>query len=530
MKTLVYMVAVGDEARELAVLCVASLRNAGAYGGDILVLSDGPSIELDAYGCAVVETQGDAHPNLWRWLLADQVPADAYDQIMYLDVDILARKPIAPLWCAGVGLRYAVEANLINDNPLTNRKCMGELEAEGLPVLNSGQWVCAASLFPSFTATMRKEIEAAQARIPGFKNDQSAFQRVARMASCCDGTPIYARPFPPGSVNFSSGTRRYTDAILWHYNRQAGKMREAATSTGDVIPALRGGHNFNAGVLRRPYGWLVADRLWSPYRNDVVLRRFDSHWQELHQTAPVALHGMQDVRLVIEDGEVVGYGCKVMDPDTRKSVVMHRISIIDIPERLDAEAVPLVPSFPALGTEKNWQPIPGGLLSYSLVPHMVLRSGVNGACEKAFVSVAADWSWPWGEARGGTPWLPMGDVMLCAFHSWIDRKTAERAEPWREAHAKGRHYFCGWLLAEAVAPFRLLAVSARPIDIPEYDDEDAPHFVTFPMSLWRDGDTIGMAYGQNDRRTKLAEFSWESIKAELRPLTTAPAPLGAVYD
>ncbi len=110
MRALVYLVCVGDPAYgEMARLCIDSLRAAGRFTGDVVVLTDGmfqggagaEAVRVGAAGNALASRR--LKLGAWRHL-----DASAYDRILFLDCDIVAVGDVAPLFafepaavCAG---------------------------------------------------------------------------------------------------------------------------------------------------------------------------------------------------------------------------------------------------------------------------------------------------------------------------------------------------------------------------------------------------------------------------------------------
>ncbi|MGQ0613731.1 MAG: hypothetical protein ACT4PV_08345 [Planctomycetaceae bacterium] len=110
MRTLVYLVCVGEAVYgEMARVCVDSLRAAGRYGGDLVVLTDG-AFEGGAGAQTVrVSATGDATGSRRLKLAAwRHIDASAYDRVLFLDLDVVAVGDLAPLFafepsavCAG---------------------------------------------------------------------------------------------------------------------------------------------------------------------------------------------------------------------------------------------------------------------------------------------------------------------------------------------------------------------------------------------------------------------------------------------
>ena len=105
-RPLVYLVAFGAPAVfESARLAIGALFAHGAYGGDVLLVTDTahagfavtlPKALRDRVGVAVVEAADMLDILLARYRLPELAVADRYQPILYLDTDVLVDRPIAP--------------------------------------------------------------------------------------------------------------------------------------------------------------------------------------------------------------------------------------------------------------------------------------------------------------------------------------------------------------------------------------------------------------------------------------------------
>ncbi|CAB5079689.1 hypothetical protein UFOVP141_9 [uncultured Caudovirales phage] len=309
---------------------------------------------------------------------------------------------------------------------------------------------------------------------------------------------------------------------------------------GVTIPPL-GKWSFNAGLLRVGDGWITADRyqtdgrLWA-----VMLRRFDANWREVERIVPKEWIGFEDVRLVMdeENGFILAFGSWVKISNRGHLWERQRVSValskITIGPMAVGPVVQLQADFPPQDVEKNWilfKRAGQWLASYLLRPHWVLSVDIEtGKCCRAYISEASNWSWYWGEPRGGTPWLQMGEHMLTCWHSMLTAdQMFDRFPALVKATGKGKFYFAAFAIAESKPPFRILATSARPLGCDDgirFMDTDRYAYVTFPTSLHRDRDNILMSYGENDERTRIISIPWARIRESLIPMTTARSPLG----
>ncbi len=111
--------------------------------------------------------------------------------------------------------------------------------------------------------------------------------------------------------------------------------------------------------------------------------------------------------------------------------------------------------------EKNWTPFnyKGTLfLSYSLNPHLVLKPLMGtGDCETFTLSNRSLPDWSWGELRGGTQSLRVGNRYLTFFHTCLQTNSE---------HSDGKdmlHYFMGACTFEGEPPFAMTDISPEPI-------------------------------------------------------------------
>jgi glycosyltransferase involved in cell wall biosynthesis len=160
---LIYLVAVGAlEPRFIQAVedCVGSLRRFGRFDGDIVVVTD---CAEEAFSTALRrevmllhvpehELRDPAHGRvgIQRYLAArlrfpDLFDARAYEQVMYLDCDILAVRDLAPLFSDRDHFRYACEFQSMNAVGFNGCLSVGEWqEARLRRGINSGTFVVPA--------------------------------------------------------------------------------------------------------------------------------------------------------------------------------------------------------------------------------------------------------------------------------------------------------------------------------------------------------------------------------------------------
>lgn len=180
--------------------------------------------------------------------------------------------------------------------------------------------------------------------------------------------------------------------------------------------------------------------------------------------------------------------------------------------------------------EKNWAPFvyadPLGksrlLAEYQLTPRKVIEIPQVVGEEIAHVILPRDvayfdplWGRSWGEMRGGTPSLKIGDEYLGFFHSSF--KCNDNV--W---------YVMGAYTFEAAPPFRLTSISPYPIlfrgiyELPYANVADSNKCVIFPSGFVieprPEGDLIHLACGENDSGIKIVTFNKEMLLHSLHRL------------
>lgn len=173
--------------------------------------------------------------------------------------------------------------------------------------------------------------------------------------------------------------------------------------------------------------------------------------------------------------------------------------------------------------EKNWVPFDYQdqlLLAYSLSPHIIFRPILElGTCETVS-STASNWKWQWGEPRGGSPALKLGEDFLAFFHSSLNIATL---------HSEGRkmnHYFMGAYTFSASPPFPIKRVSTEPIVAqgfykgPVYKPYWGSIRCVYPAGFIFDEDFIWVSYGRQDHEVWIAKLDKKGLLASLAPVTT----------
>lgn len=163
--------------------------------------------------------------------------------------------------------------------------------------------------------------------------------------------------------------------------------------------------------------------------------------------------------------------------------------------------------------EKNWVPFEYNeklYLSYTIDPHVVITPYNEGICKEVCRSTATGLQWNWGTLRGGTPAVFVDDQYLGFFHSS------------KSGRNKVRYYYIGAYTFEARPPFRLTAISSKPLEHRDfYTTPKTPLTsakVLFPCGIVAKENTIYVSYGENDGGIKVLEIDKKLLYKSLYPL------------
>lgn len=168
--------------------------------------------------------------------------------------------------------------------------------------------------------------------------------------------------------------------------------------------------------------------------------------------------------------------------------------------------------------EKNWIPFDyKGLLlfAYMINPHKVFFPLLSSGRLHEIADTSFDTNWRWGELRGGTPALLIGDKYLAFFHSSIEM---------RSLHSHGKtslHYFIGAYTFSSAPPFEVLSMSEKPIIGPgfysgiEYPPYWKPVNVVFPCGFLIENDLIYLVYGRQDHEMYVAKIDKRKLLESL---------------
>lgn len=188
--------------------------------------------------------------------------------------------------------------------------------------------------------------------------------------------------------------------------------------------------------------------------------------------------------------------------------------------KIDPESLQATESFylekPMAGrTEKNWTFFQENEKLYSVYDinkHSIFE--MNGARHSRAFSSEFLHQWKWGELRGGTTPIKIGDRYLSFFHSALDIKYKE---------SKGRQYFMGAYTFSKEAPFSPISVSKEPLISGEVISDIIPRlsnkiFVVFPSGVLRKEKSWIVSFGYNDYQCRYIEIQDSVLDSNLIPV------------
>jgi predicted GH43/DUF377 family glycosyl hydrolase len=296
-------------------------------------------------------------------------------------------------------------------------------------------------------------------------------------------------------------------------------------------------HAFNPSIIRTGGRLLLSFRvlpnLKDKFQSDIYLVWLDEEWNpiskpqrlDLRQGSKVPCRA-DEARLVMAGGQL--YLVYSDNPEVKISRGGFRMHIAE----LNCDGHEWIVS----GTErilewegqngdrreKNWVPFEYQeelLLAYSLSPHKIFCPIFGTESCETIASTCTAVHWNWGELRGGTPALRVGDEYLGFFHSQKHLTTD---------HSDGEsqyHYFMGAYTFSANPPFQITRFSPEPIwgknfyHGANYKPYWAPMRVIFPCGYILDDPFIWVAYGRQDHECWIAKIDKSLLLSSLCPIS-----------
>lgn len=278
---------------------------------------------------------------------------------------------------------------------------------------------------------------------------------------------------------------------------------------------------FNCGLVQRPDGlWLVARR--SEHRknlrigfNDVIAFKLDDNLcptigHPVKQENRYLDEHFEDPRAIYHEGKTYVSCCDFLIVNGQWTGAHQIISRCNMNWRSEKRFDPVYgnnreTTGANLGHEKNWiwffhngRPH----LLYQAEPHRVVRFNHDFVKQEEYETGTQWLRWPYGEIRGGTPPIRIGDEYWTFFHSSL--KTNNKY--WRR-------YFMGAYSFEAKPPFAITSITEKPLLIGSKDDpwNLRKPLVVFPCgSMLRDGYWT-VTLGVNDLKCAWVEIPHSTL-------------------
>jgi len=184
---------------------------------------------------------------------------------------------------------------------------------------------------------------------------------------------------------------------------------------------------------------------------------------------------------------------------------------------------------PAVGTvltrhmepniEKNWQFFThlGELhFVYSTEPHIVVRPNLTTLEPDKVYETNYPLPWKYGQPRGGTPPVLIGDEFFSFFHS----HTVTTPEVSKLTGCGKQYHFAAYAFS-AKPPFHITRFASAPlISGDPYDNVVLwGNAAAFPCGALLVGDEWAVSYGYNDREMKILKIKHSDVLASLTKLT-----------
>jgi len=170
--------------------------------------------------------------------------------------------------------------------------------------------------------------------------------------------------------------------------------------------------------------------------------------------------------------------------------------------------------------EKNWVPFEYNgdlLLAYSINPHKIFLPIYGTKSCETLALTQGDIHWNWGEIRGGTQALVVGNEYLSFFHSSKLMSTK---------HSNGEpmiHYFMGAYTFERDPPFAITRMSPDIIVGKNFYNGSVygtwkPLRVIFPCGFVFDNEFVWITYGRQDNELWIVKLDRNKLLNSLIPV------------
>jgi predicted GH43/DUF377 family glycosyl hydrolase len=292
---------------------------------------------------------------------------------------------------------------------------------------------------------------------------------------------------------------------------------EIQTTAIDPASLISAKHHFNCAI--HPWGdhFVLAYRIeHEPFntRTRTAICELDRTLQPLPGTNKLldlpTIHGLliaDDPRLISIEGRL---HCSYTD---RGRIALARLSC-----ELTVDAGKYIRYTEDVGIHKNWAVFEHDSKVYAvhtICPHKILEIDLQFDTEHtATLRHQFDYSsqWSWGQPRGGTTPVRVGEEYFCFFHSH-----------YHCAEDPGRIYVMGAYAFEACPPFKVTRLTRAPLlhapQLPVSERAPNGHLVVFPCGAILDATSWLVSYGENDKWCKIGVFKHEDLLELMDPVT-----------
>ena len=260
------------------------------------------------------------------------------------------------------------------------------------------------------------------------------------------------------------------------------------------IPEFQGADNFNPGIIEwNDAKWLFVRRHLGPASNVVAYQLSDDLTVTKRVEIKTNYHSVEDPRVWTYGGNLYMSACIFTPP----SACRQGVFLLDETFNVKTEYhIPIGRNgdqpWMAKGPEKNWVFFDAGKLGvvYSTAKahgHQVYLLNDQFTVSEKHVTEGIEWEY--GEIRGGTPPIKVGDEFISFFHSNFNHKGDLR-------------YVMGAYAFSASSPFKITRMTRHPllygnaVDLPK--SRDAAKQVIFPCGNTFNGREWFVTYGNND--------------------------------
>lgn len=178
--------------------------------------------------------------------------------------------------------------------------------------------------------------------------------------------------------------------------------------------------------------------------------------------------------------------------------------------------------------EKNWNWFwhssgdapPSWHCVYLVNPHTTFRVGADGTVLQEWKNRPLDLTWQYGEPRGGTPPIRIGDEYWSFFHSSV---------VWQKPK---RRYYMGAYTFSASPPFELLRMTAEPILAGSEDDFRTlgGPLVVFPNGAVLQNGEFLVVFGVNDENCGWIRIPAVEVESRLSKVGSKRSTFGRIVD